>query len=68
MLKLQGSTDDIYNWIERTLNRFCYSLLSKKEKLLVLRYLMQLSGYSRQQMTALSPGIKNRAYSPQALS
>ena len=52
-LKLQGSTDDIYNWIERTMKRFRYSLLSKKEKLLVLRYLMQLSGYSRQQVIRL---------------
>jgi hypothetical protein len=50
-LRIQGSKDDIYSWVERTLNRLRYSKLSKKEKGLVLRYLIQLSGYSRQQVT-----------------
>ncbi|WP_206675356.1 DDE-type integrase/transposase/recombinase [Mariprofundus sp. KV] len=52
-LKLQGSKDDIYAWVERTLNRLRYGRLSKKEKGQVLRYLIQLSGYSRQQITRL---------------
>jgi hypothetical protein len=50
-LRIQGSKDDIYSWVERTLNRLRYSKLRKKEKGLVLRYLIQLSGYSRQQVT-----------------
>jgi len=50
-LRLQGSKDDIYAWVERTLNRLRYGRLCKKEKGLVLRYLIQLSGYSRQQVT-----------------
>jgi transposase InsO family protein len=50
-LRIQGSKDGIYSWVERTLNRLRYSKLSKKEKGLVLRYLIQLSGYSRQQVT-----------------
>lgn len=50
-LRLQGSKDDIYAWVERTLNRLRYGRLGKKEKGLVLRYLIQLSGYSRQQVT-----------------
>jgi len=52
-LRFQGSKDDIYAWVERTLNRLRYGKLSKKEKGLVLRYLIQLSGYSRQQITRL---------------
>jgi len=52
-LRFQGSKDDIYAWVERTLNRLRYGNLSKKEKGLVLRYLIQLSGYSRQQITRL---------------
>ncbi|MDQ6972807.1 MAG: hypothetical protein Q9M30_09165, partial [Mariprofundaceae bacterium] len=52
-LRLHGSKDDIYAWIERTLKRFRYSLLSKKEKGLILRYLKQLTGYSKQQLTRL---------------
>jgi len=52
-LRLQSSKDDICAWVERKLNRICYGKLSKKEKRLVLRYLIQLSGYSRQQATRL---------------
>lgn len=52
-LRLQGSKDDIYAWVERMLGRFRYSILSKKDKGVVLSYLIQLSGYSRQQITRL---------------
>jgi transposase InsO family protein len=52
-LKLQGSKDDIYAWVERTLNRIRYGSLSKKEKGIVRSYLLQLSGYSRQQITRM---------------
>jgi len=52
-LKLQGSKDDIYAWVERTLNRLRYGKLGKKDKGMVLRYLIHLSGYSRQQITRL---------------
>ena len=50
-LRLQGSKDDIYAWVERTLNRLRYGKLGKKEKGVVLSYLIQLTGYSRQQVT-----------------
>ena len=52
-LRIQGSKDDIYAWVERTLIRQRYSGLCKKEKGQVLRYLIQMSGYSRQQITRL---------------
>ena len=42
-----------YRWIERILIRFSYSKLSKKQRGLVIRLLMKVSGYSRQQVTRL---------------
>jgi len=50
---LHGGKDATYAWIERTLVRFRYMLIDRKGKGIVRRYLMQLSGYSRQQITRL---------------
>ncbi len=50
---LQGGKDDAYAWIERTLFRFHYLRINKNSKGIVRRYIMQLSGYSRQQITRL---------------
>jgi len=52
-LKLQGSKDDVYKWIEHTLVRFRYQWLGKLQKGMVLRYIRQLSGYTRQHITKL---------------
>jgi len=45
------SKKEAYGWIEETLGRFNYFILSKKEKGLIRRYLMKISGYSRAQLT-----------------
>jgi hypothetical protein len=45
--------DACYAWIERTLFRFHYRRLSRPERGLLVRYLMKVSGYSRQQITRL---------------
>jgi len=45
--------DACYAWIERTLLRFRYRRLNRAEKGLLVRYLMKVSGYSRQQITRL---------------
>jgi len=50
---LQGSADDTYAWIERTLVRFRYMWLGKSQKGLVLRYIKRLSGYTRQHVNKL---------------
>jgi len=50
---VQGGKDETYGWIERTLVRFRYIQLNKKGKGIVRRYIVQLSGYSRQQITRL---------------
>jgi transposase InsO family protein len=42
-----------YAWIQKTLVRFRYLELSKQDKGLVIRYLVKVSGYSRQQTTRL---------------
>jgi transposase InsO family protein len=42
-----------YKWIQRTLVRFRYLELSKQDKGLIIRYLVKVSGYSRQQTTRL---------------
>ena len=45
------SKKEAYSWIEETLRRFTYVILSKKEKGLIRRYLMKITGYSRAQLT-----------------
>jgi hypothetical protein len=45
------SKKEAYCWIEETLKRFHYVILSKKEKGLIRRYLMKITGYSRAQLT-----------------
>ncbi len=52
-LKLQGSKDDVYAWIQHTLVRFRYLGLRKKPKGLVRRYIKRITGYSRPQMNRL---------------
>jgi len=45
------SKKEAYCWIEDTLSKFNYVILSKKEKGLIRRYLMKITGYSRAQLT-----------------
>ena len=52
-LKIQGGKDEVYAWIERTLVRFRYLWLGKKQKGLVRAYIQRLSGYSRPQLNRL---------------
>ena len=60
--KLQGNKDDVYKWIERTLVRFRYLWLSKTQKGVVLRYIRQLSGYTRQHVTKLVKQQRKTGY------
>lgn len=48
-----GNKDERYQWIQKTLVQFCYLTLKKGDKGVVIRYLMKISGYSRQQLTRL---------------
>jgi transposase InsO family protein len=44
------SRKEAYRWIEDTLMRFHYVILAKKDKGLIRRYLMKVTGYSRAQL------------------
>jgi len=52
-MELQGSKEGVYKWLESTLIRFRYMRLDKKQKGLVLRYIEQITGYSRQHVNKL---------------
>lgn len=42
-----------YQWIEKTLSRFRYTKLKKREKSMVKRYIMRMTGYSETQIDRL---------------
>jgi len=48
-----GSKDERYDFIRKTLVKFSYIILPKKDKGVVIQYLIKMTGYSRQQLTRL---------------
>ena len=53
-LKFKGlSRNEKYGWLEKTLNRFDYFSLGKKDKGVVKAYLSRMTGFSRAQLTRL---------------
>jgi len=50
---VQGNKAERYTFIRKTLVKFSYMTLSKKDKGIVIRYLLKMTGYSRQQLTRL---------------
>ena len=50
---VHGDADSSYRWIQTTLVKFSYLTLKRREKGLVMRYLMKITNYSRQQLTRL---------------
>jgi len=48
-----GDKTDRYNFIRKTLVKFNYMSLTKKDKGIVIRYLLKMTEYSRQQLTRL---------------
>jgi hypothetical protein len=61
-----GHDEDRYRHIEQVLRRFDYSGLKRADKGVVVRYLVRITGYSRQQLTRLnkraSAGALKKAY------
>lgn len=53
MFTVAGGKTERYQWIQRTLIKFDYLALSKRDKGTLRCYLMKISGYSRQQLTRL---------------
>lgn len=56
---ISGDKDDRYRWIQRELVRFRYLGLCRADKGVVMRYLVRVSGYSRQQLTRLIAQYRN---------
>ena len=48
-----NNKEELYRWIQEKLCKFRYMGLGKREKGVVIRYLVKVSGYSRQQITRL---------------
>lgn len=49
-----------YGWMQRTLARFSYGALRKAERGVLIRYLVKVTGYSRQQLTRLLRQFRER--------
>src|SRR3989338_9520004 len=53
-LKFKGAArNEKYAWMDKTLNRFNYFSLGKKDKGAVKAYLLRMTGFSRAQVTRL---------------
>lgn len=50
---LASSKDERYQFIERILKRFAYGRLGRKDKGIVIQFLIKITGYSRQQLTRI---------------
>ncbi|MDT8281589.1 MAG: hypothetical protein RQ982_02115 [Gammaproteobacteria bacterium] len=48
-----GNKTQRYDFVRKTLVKFGYMNLSKRDKGVVIRYLIKMTGYSRQQLTRL---------------
>jgi len=48
-----SSKDERYHLVEQLLRRFAYSRLKRREKGIVIQFLIKVSGYSRQQLTRM---------------
>ena len=55
MFEVPGVKQQRYEFVRGQLEKFRYRALKKTEKGLVIRFLIKVSGYSRQQMTRLNP-------------
>lgn len=49
----EGQKQDIYQWIQETLAIFCYTEQNRRKKGIITKYLIKLTGYSRQQLVRL---------------
>jgi len=57
-----STKDECYQWIQASLLTFEYLTLSKPHKGIVIRYLLKMSGYSRQQLTRLIHQYRQTGY------
>ncbi len=60
---ISSDKDKRYRWLQRELVRFDYLSLNKPDKGIVIRYLLKVTGYSRQQLILLchiSPPLRRQ--------
>lgn len=62
IFQISSTKKEKYNWIRHELVRFDYPQLGKSAKGVVIRYLMKVSGYSRQQLTRLIARYRETGY------
>jgi len=62
IFKINTVKEERYNWIRHELVRFNYLSLGKADKGIVIRYLMKVSSYSRQQITRLIKQYHDTGY------
>ena len=58
--EVAGNKAARYQWIGDTLIKFKYRTLGKRDKGVLIQYLIKISGYSRQQMTRLIKQYQNK--------
>ena len=58
---ISSDKDKRYRWLQRELVRFDYLSLNKPDKGIVIRYLLKVTGYSRQQLTRSLPAMESEA-------
>ncbi len=54
--------ENIYVWIQKILKKFNYPNLEKPDKNIVKRYILRVTGYSRQQFTRLALQYRKQGY------
>jgi transposase InsO family protein len=57
-----STKDERYAFIEKIIKRFSYGRLKRSEKGTVIRFLMKVSGYSRQQLTRMIEQYNEKGY------
>ena len=62
IFKLDTVKKKRYQWIQHELVRFDYMRISKADKGIVIRYLIKVTSYSRQQVTRLIKQYSNTGY------
>jgi len=62
LFEISSVKKERYDWIRRELIRFNYLQQGKVDKGIVIRYLMKVSGYSRQQVTRLIAQYRKTGY------
>lgn len=62
IFKISTAKEERYQWIQHELVRFQYPVINKVSKGIIIRYLIKITGYSRQQITRLIKQYRTTGY------